>query len=70
MRLSQYLSVTETPVKDFALKVGVTPEAVRLYLAGKRTPRPAIMRAIREATSGAVEPNDFLPAEPQSEAVA
>lgn len=61
MRLSEYLEAHDLTTAKFATKVGnVTSEAVRLWLVGKRIPRPEQMRRIAEVTDGKVTPNDFL----------
>ena len=60
MTLTEYLAQQDLDAGRFAEKIGVSGEAVRRYALGRRTPRPAIMRRIVEATGGAVQPNDFL----------
>lgn len=69
MRLSEYLAKNAISTTDFASRIGVTSEAVRLYALGKRTPRREHMSAILEATDGEVTANDFHAA-PSSEACA
>lgn len=63
MKLANYLIESGLSQRDFAAKVGVTSESVRLYLAGLRTPRPALMKKITEETKGAVTANDFAQTE-------
>jgi DNA-binding transcriptional regulator YdaS (Cro superfamily) len=67
MKLGDYLASKKIPVIEFAAQIGVTPEGLRYWLAGSRTPRPYWMSKIVAATGGAVMPNDFLqePAIPQ-----
>jgi hypothetical protein len=60
MKLSEYLTANDIGVPDFARKIRVTPQCVRLYIEGKRTPRPAQMQAIFTETAGAVTANDFF----------
>jgi hypothetical protein len=60
MRLGDYLDRTNLANRDFGELIGVTGEAVRLYVMGARIPRPAVMRRIEEVTGGRVRPNDFF----------
>lgn len=59
MKLSEYLAANRLDPKDFAPQVGVTTEAVRLWVDGKRRPREKQMTKIAEVTKGLVQPNDF-----------
>lgn len=61
MKLSHYLKSEEVSKEAFAKAVGVTPEAVRLWCLGIRTPRWKAILAIREATEGKVDVHDFEP---------
>lgn len=63
MKLSAYLDEKRVKPSDFAAVVGVTTEAIRLYVKGERIPRAATMQAIVSATDGLVTANDFFPAE-------
>jgi transcriptional regulator with XRE-family HTH domain len=60
MKLSQYLSVNHISAKDFADRMGISQEAVRLYVVGKRRPRAALMAKIAHETGGMVTANDFF----------
>jgi len=60
MTLSDYLQTHQLTRTDAAQAFGVSVEAVRLWLAGARTPRPEQMRRIIAATNGLVTANDFL----------
>ena len=59
MRLRQYFTANNLDIASFAKSIGVSPEAVRLWLAGKRVPRRRLLKRIVEATDGAVQANDF-----------
>jgi DNA-binding transcriptional regulator YdaS (Cro superfamily) len=60
MKLSDYLSSKKITVTEFANQIGVTPEGLRHWVSGSRTPRPQSMAKIASVTRGAVMPNDFL----------
>lgn len=62
MRLAEYLDQNDLTNTAFARLVGVKPAAVSKWLRGTRPDWPQLLR-IRDATGGAVTPNDFLPAE-------
>lgn len=62
MKLGDYLDQNDLEVKDFADRIGMSAEAIRLYVAGRRVPRPEAMAKIIQATGGKVEPNDFFAA--------
>ena len=69
MKLSEYLSQNKIDLAVFAVEIGVTREALRLWLAGERTPRPKLMAKIKAATNGAVTSSDFeLPESQATEA--
>jgi transcriptional regulator with XRE-family HTH domain len=61
MNLQAYLDRNDLSRADFAKQIGVSEVAVTRYIGGKRMPRPEVLSKIREATNGAVTPNDFLP---------
>lgn len=63
MTLSEFLSSSRLSHADFAGQIGVSKEAVRLWVTGARTPRPAAMSQITKATKGSVTANDFVPAD-------
>lgn len=65
--LARWLADNHVTPKAFAEKIGVSGEAVRLYLLGRRMPRPEKMKDIIEATKGDVTANDFVePRDPQA----
>lgn len=45
---------------QFATRIGRSPEAVRRYLNGERTPDRETMRRIAFETNGEVTANDFF----------
>jgi len=63
MKLGDYLDQNGVTVKDFAGQLEMSPEAIRLYVAGRRVPRQEAMAKIIQATGGKVEPNDFFVAD-------
>lgn len=63
MQLSQWLAENEITSAEFADNIGVTSEAVRLYLRGARFPRRGVLADISDATKGAVTANDFADTE-------
>ena len=60
MQLSQFLTENEITAAEFAENIGLTSEAVRLYLRGDRFPRRWALERIGKATKGAVTANDFM----------
>ena len=60
MKLNSYISMTGTPVAEFAEAIGRAPQTVWRWLNGSRVPSHADMRRIHEATDGAVTPNDWV----------
>lgn len=60
MKLSEWIEREKWSRSAFAAAIGVTPEAVRLYLQGDRMPRPRVLLRIEEVTAGAVRANDFV----------
>ena len=61
MKLAEYITSHGTTQDAFAKAIGVTPEAVRLWCLGLRTPRPKAVLAIRKETGGKVDWQDFGP---------
>lgn len=61
MKLKAYLKLAKLSDADFALSIGRSRSAVRKWIYGQRTPRPADMRLIADRTKGAVTANDFMP---------
>ncbi len=59
MHLRQYLKSNNEGIAAFAGRLGVTSEAVRLWLASERMPRPKWVKRIAKATKGAVKPADW-----------
>ena len=60
MKIGAYRKQKGLTLAELALKVGVTEGSMSRYENGERTPAREIMVAIREATAGAVQPNDFF----------
>lgn len=69
MTLGDYLAHHGLTAREFAPKVGVSAEAIRLYLKGERRPRAAVLEAIADETGGAVTANDFFPRQPSANVV-
>ncbi len=61
MKLQDWLAQEGIEVRDFAPRIGRTPEAVRRYVSGERIPDRETMPLIASETAGAVMPNDFFP---------
>ncbi len=61
MHLRDYLAANGGAT-EMAKKLGVTPEAVRLWANGARTPKRKHMTQIAAVTEGAVQPGDFYEA--------
>ena len=59
MKLTDWLSETETSKTDLAVRLGVTPEAVRFWCIGRSIPRRETLQAIAAATDGKVTASDF-----------
>jgi transcriptional regulator with XRE-family HTH domain len=62
MKLAAYLAGNQITDADFASRIGVTRQAVHRYKSGERAPEWSVLSKIKEVTSGAVSPDDFLPA--------
>lgn len=61
MKLEAYIRAEGMNYTTFATAIGASPEAVRLWCLGVRTPRWKAIQAIRSATSGRVDIQDFEP---------
>lgn len=66
MKLAAYLTKHQERPSAFAARVGVTPEAIRLYIKGARRPRADIIAKIAGATGRSVTANDFFPNEAEA----
>jgi hypothetical protein len=64
-KLADYLNETGISRHDFAKQIGVSSEAVRIWLVSEtdRMPQRPILARIVEATNGRVTGLDFLPSE-------
>jgi transcriptional regulator with XRE-family HTH domain len=60
MRLEDWMTATKATDQALATKLGVDRSTISRIRRGKRVPSVEIMRAIHEATSGAVSANDFV----------
>jgi hypothetical protein len=60
MTLEEYLAQSKQDRFQFARLIGRSPEAVRRYLKGHRTPDRGTMARILLVTEGQVTPNDFF----------
>lgn len=61
MKLSAYLEREKLSGADFAKKLGLHSETVRLWLKGISRPSNPQYDAIERATDGEVRPDDFRP---------
>lgn len=61
MKLQDYIVSEQLTYTAFAKTIGASPEAVRLWCLGVRTPRWKAVQAIRSATGGKVDIGDFEP---------
>jgi len=60
MKLASWLSTQNVTDVDFAVRIGVSRQALWRYKAGERIPRPRIIAEIARETSGAVVAADFF----------
>jgi DNA-binding transcriptional regulator YdaS (Cro superfamily) len=60
MTLFEFMTLNARDRQWLATELSVSPEAVRLWLGGERTPSPEMMRRIAKLTKGKVTPNDFV----------
>ncbi|PHV12082.1 helix-turn-helix transcriptional regulator [Chitinimonas sp. BJB300] len=61
MKLIDYLSAERGRAKLVAAAANTSPEYIRHVAKGRKTPSLPMARAIREATGGSVDYDDFLP---------
>lgn len=59
MKLNKYLVSRGITSREFAKKLKVSVQAVRKWRVGERTPRQHLVLRIKQATKGAVSPNDW-----------
>lgn len=59
MRLHEYLKINNLSPAEFAAKIDVTSEAVRLWAAGKRMPEVRLIERIIDATANKVTIEDL-----------
>lgn len=59
MKLSDYLRDKGEAQAALAERLGVSQSVVSRWAAGKRTPRPDMIKRIRAATGGKVKPGDW-----------
>lgn len=59
MKLSAFLTQTDTPLVRFAAAIGCDRGTMSRIVRGLQIPRPDLMARIYQATDGAVAPNDF-----------
>ena len=62
MKLNDWLTKSKQTRRQFAASLGVTPEAVRLWIAGERFPTRSNLASIAALTKGKVKANDFVEA--------
>ncbi len=70
MKLGDYVAKSRLTLSEFAETVGVSATSMSRYAAGKRVPRPEILRRIVAATGGAVRADDFFADERASDTAA
>ncbi len=61
MKIPEYLDQSGLTLAGFAARVGVSEAAMSRYAAGKRHPRPDILRRIIAASDGAIQVVDLIP---------
>lgn len=61
-KLASWLEETKTKRKDFAERIGVAPSLITMLCSGAVWPGRDVASKIRDATGGAVTPDDFLSA--------
>lgn len=60
MLIADYLKYADLSRAEFATKLGVHVETVRLWIEGQRTPRPGKIKLIGKITGGKVTPADCM----------
>lgn len=59
MTLLEFIDSTEATIPALADELGVSAEAVRMWVKGQRMPGAEVAEKIKQATNGAVTPNDL-----------
>lgn len=65
--LKRYLREVDEPVRDFAVRVGVSRQTLYRILSGRQSPKPSLARRIVEATGGAVPFRELYFSEDQTD---
>lgn len=68
MKLVDYLAEKKLKQSELAGRVGVTQQAVSMWISHGHVPRKSTLRRILEITGGRVTPNDFYEKEPREAA--
>lgn len=68
MKLSDFLRVNDLTESVFAARVGISREMVNRLKNGSVWPSRETAEKVRQATDGAVMPNDFMERRPQERA--
>lgn len=63
MKLIEYLAEEDLDIYEAAKAFGVSIFAIRKWINGGRTPRPATQARIKRITKGKVTGDDWLPSE-------
>ena len=64
MKLAQYLTLAKLNHREFAVKLGVHHETVRIWLMDDgRMPQGRFLQRVIKETGGDVTANDFLPSQ-------
>jgi len=53
------MDLKDINIHEAAKAFGVTHYAIKKWLKGERTPRPAMQKNIRKVTRNSVQPNDW-----------
>ena len=62
MKLAEWITTHQVKRTDFAARIGVSPSYITALCQGHCWPSRDVVARIMEATSGAVQPNDFFDA--------